>query len=73
MGGEMKPIMNKHQLEITLPIAACRRPGNYRQRRVSRARWWFNQMRRVVDEAMEWTPAPATRPEQTRLPLAQGR
>jgi hypothetical protein len=73
MGGEMKQIMNKHQLEITLPTAPCRRPGNYRQRRVSRARWWFSQMRRVVDEAIAWTPAPAARPEQTRLPLAQGR
>ena len=73
MGGEMKQITNKQQLEITLPTAACRRPGNYRQRRVSRARWWFNQMRRVVDEAIEWAPAPAARPEQPQLPLAQGR
>ena len=73
MGGEMKQIMNKHQLEITLPTATCRRPGNYRQRRVSRARWWFSQMRRVVDQAVEWTPAPAVRPEQAKLPLARGR
>ena len=73
MGSEMKQITNKQQLEITLPTATCRRPGNYRQRRVSRARWWFNQMRRVVDDAIAWTPAPAARPEQSQLPLAQGR
>jgi hypothetical protein len=29
-------------------------------------------MRRVVDEAMEWRPTDATRPEQIHLPLAQG-
>jgi hypothetical protein len=65
--------MNNQQLEIRLPTAACRRPGNYRQRRVSRARWWFSQMRRVVDEAAEWTSSPVGPQEQTRLPLAQGR
>jgi hypothetical protein len=70
MGGEMKQLMNKQQLEITLPTM-CRRPGNYRQRRVSRARWWFSQMRRVVDEAVEW--APAVRQEQAKLPPAGGR
>jgi hypothetical protein len=66
--------MRNQQLEITLPTTACRRPPvNYRQRRVSRARWWFSQMRRVVDDAIEWTPAPAGRPEQRNLPLARGR
>ena len=65
--------MRNQQLEITLPTATCRRPANYRQRRVSRARWWFSQMRRVVDEAVAWTPAPAIDSEQTNLPLTRGR
>jgi hypothetical protein len=65
--------MRNQQLEITLPTATCRRPANYRQRRVSRARWWFSQMRRVVDEAIEWTPAPTTHPEQPSLPRVRGR
>jgi len=58
--------MNNQQLEITLPAAACRRPGNYRHRRVARARWWFSQMRRVVDEAIEWAPAPSVQRDQPR-------
>lgn len=69
----MKSIMNKQQLEISLHSKPCRRNNNLRQRRVSRARWWFNQMRRVVDEAIEWRPANQARPEQIHLPLAQGR
>jgi hypothetical protein len=65
--------MNNQQLEISLQATACRRRGNYRQRRVSRARWWFNQMRRVVDQAIDWAPAPVARSEQSKLPLVQGR
>ena len=66
--------MNNQQLEITLQSATvCRRSGNYRQRRVSRARWWFGQMRRVVDQAIDWAPAPVVRSEQSNLPLVQGR
>ncbi len=39
-----------------------------RQRRVSRAQYWFRQMRQVVDCAMDWEPSPAPRPEQLALP-----
>jgi len=35
----------------------------------SRAQWWFAQMRRVVDRAFDWQPAPPARPEQTCLTL----
>ena len=38
---------------------------NHRQRRLNRAQWWFAQMRRAVDGARAWRPAPAARPEQT--------
>lgn len=64
--------MKNQQLEIGLKSPTCRRPATLRQRRVARARWWFSQMRRVVEEASEWQGASA-REEQTRLPLAQER
>jgi len=35
-----------------------------RQRRMSRAQWWFERMREVVDRAFDWQPAAAPRPEQ---------
>ena len=43
------------------------------QRRANRAQWWFTQMRRVVDLAMEWKPAPTARPEQVYLTLLSKR
>ena len=39
-----------------------------RQRRLTRAQYWFRQMRQVVDCAIDWDPAPEPRPEQLRLP-----
>ena len=63
-------IMTSQQIEITLTVPRSRPQNPVRQRRAARARWWFSQMRRVVDEAMEWKPA-VIRPEQTHLPLAQ--
>ena len=63
--------IKKQQLEIGFN-SACRRPMPIRQRRATRARWWFSQMRRVVDDAIDWQPAPSLPPEQIRLPLAQG-
>lgn len=62
--------MTSQQIEITLAVPRSRPQVSARPRRTARALWWFNQMRRVVDEAMEWKPA-AARPEQTHLPLAQ--
>jgi len=39
-------------------------PLNRRQRRLSRANWWFGRMREVVDRAFDWQSAPLPRPEQ---------
>ena len=36
----------------------------------ARARWWFEQMHRVVDRACDWQPAPPARPDQSYLALA---
>ena len=40
-------------------------------RRTSRARWWFQQMHRVVERAMDWTVAPTPPAEQTYLRLVR--
>jgi hypothetical protein len=65
-----------NQMELTLPANAARlglgRHGR-RNRRRQRAQWWFGQMRRVVDAALEWRPAPEARPEQVYLTLTAKR
>src|SRR5688572_3272371 len=49
---------------------ACERPAwSRRQILRSRASWWFQQMRRAVDSAVEWRPSPPVRPEQRTLDL----
>jgi hypothetical protein len=58
------------QLELSLANAHRCHPLSRRQRHLSRARWWFERMRQVVDRAVERTPAPPARPEQTWLPNA---
>ena len=62
--------MTNRQIEITLLVPRTRQLTPARQRRTARARWWFGQMRRVVDEAMDRKPAAIHR-EQIHLPLAQ--
>jgi|GEM_PF-846614 len=53
------------QLELSLTNARGCHPVSRRQRHLSRARWWFERMRQVVDRAIDWSPAPQARPEQT--------
>ena len=56
---------NTTQLELGLDNAQWLANSlHHRQRRVSRAKWWFAQMRRAVDTACVWQPVPAARPEQ---------
>ena len=38
------------------------------QRRMSRANWWFQQMREVVDRAVDWQPKPTAQAEQIYFP-----
>lgn len=58
----------KHQMELTLAASTpAYRRAHRRQRRMPSAHWWFDQMRKAVDEAMDWQPARPARPEQTRL------
>jgi hypothetical protein len=37
-----------------------------------RSRWWFDRMRQLVDTAIDWSPTPPPRPEQTWLPNSIG-
>jgi hypothetical protein len=65
--------MNKQQLEMTFARAGKFSISSHRTRRQSRAQWWFAQMRRVVNQALDWKPIPSARPEQGYLGLAAGR
>jgi len=63
--------MQTQQMEIDFaePRIPCSR--GHRQARLTRARWWFTQMRRVVDQAWDWNVGPPARPEQIYLELAR--
>ena len=64
--------MTNQQMELgfgTVKLAGLTR----RQRRMTRAQWWFTHMRRIVDRAMDWQAAAEPRPEQTWLPGTQRR
>jgi hypothetical protein len=47
-------------------------PSSILHPRLKRSAWWFGRMRRIVDLAFDWRPAPPSRPEQiwfTDLPF----
>ena len=60
--------MTNKQMELGFGKARVCSSINRRQRRSSRANWWFERMREVVDSAFDWKPAPAPRPEQIWFP-----
>ncbi len=62
-------MLNKEQMELGLDAAVIRETAQ-RQRRMKRAQWWFKQMRRAVDCAMDWQPAPDARHEQVHMKLS---
>lgn len=49
-------MMNTNQMELTLKAKQARLTARQKQQRAQRAQWWFAQMRRVVDTALEWKP-----------------
>ncbi|MEK7685563.1 MAG: hypothetical protein AAB466_09090 [Verrucomicrobiota bacterium] len=61
--------MITQQLELSLNSACGIRPHLGQPRRLNRARWWFTQMRRLVDRALDGSSPPPVRPEQTYMPL----
>ena len=60
-------MLQRQQMELGFDAARAFRPAAHRERRLSRARWWFEQMHRVVDRACGWQSAPPARPEQAYL------
>jgi hypothetical protein len=56
--------MTNQQMELGLGKARVCPSFNRRQPRQSRANWWFNRMREVVDKATDWRSVPAARPQQ---------
>jgi hypothetical protein len=55
------------QMELGFGDAGRASRANQRQKRQSRAAWWFARMRKVVDKALDWQPTPPARPEQIWL------
>jgi hypothetical protein len=55
------------QMELSLEAKSGRRARQARRQRRQRAQWWFAQMRRVVETAMEWRPENQGRPAQVYL------
>ena len=61
--------ISRSQLELEFEQARAFQSPLRAPRRPSRAQWWFQQMRQVVDQALDWEPLPPGRPEQTWLTL----
>ncbi len=63
-------MMNSNQMELGLDAkTALRGAAARRQNRLQRAQWWFGQMRRVVNGAMDWPARSNGRPEQVYINL----
>ena len=56
--------MMNAQMELGFATPAGCQPIERRQRRLTRAHWWFERMRHIVDRACDWEIAPSPRPEQ---------
>jgi hypothetical protein len=54
-------IMKNVQLQLSFESNQNCRPQPNRTRRVSRARWWFDRMRELVDRTPDWPTAPQSR------------
>ena len=52
------------QMELGIENAAVCPSVLRREQRVKRARWWFDRMRQVVEQAVDRRPAPEPHPEQ---------
>ena len=65
--------MTNEQLELSLAANRSTQIPPRRESRQSRAAWWFDQMRRVVNNAMDWDTVPEPRPEQSWLEISHRR
>ena len=57
--------MNNQQLELGFHQSVLR--ITVRKQRALRAAWWFEQMRRAVDSAIDWRHPAKAHPEQIQL------
>ena len=57
------------QLNLTVAKGSPNRRKMHRKVARARAAFWFEQMRKVVNAARDWHPAPAVRPQQTCINL----
>jgi len=63
---------NRDLITSQLNLAVTPRSNRRRVRRPvsrSRAAYWFDRMRKVVNAARDWQPSPAARPQQTYINL----
>jgi hypothetical protein len=67
----VQKIMNTYNAQLEMSFTAAARLVNRRQRRISRAQWWFQRMRQIVDRTIAWQPAPTPPPEQIWFPVAE--
>jgi hypothetical protein len=65
-------MLNKSQMELQLIENQKRTRFQRRVNRSKRAQWWFEQMRRVVDEAVEWQPDFTVRSDSAPLQPGSG-
>jgi len=63
----------KQQIQLSFEQLRTARATNRRQRRIRQARWWFDQMRQVVDRALDRGAAGSPRPEQIYMSLSRDR
>ena len=58
------------QLELGFNGTQAAVDGPRREGRIARANWWFNRMRDIVEDAMDWSAVAEPRPEQIWMPGA---
>jgi len=66
-------ITDQNQLELGFNGIKATAVARRERPRITRSRWWFEQMRQAVDRAMDWEPNHPGRPEQMRLADASGK
>ena len=68
LGNSRRSPSAQHQLELAFAASASCQRFSHPPRRRSRAAWWFQRMRQIVDHACGWEPALQARPEQSWFP-----
>ncbi|PWU07954.1 MAG: hypothetical protein C5B50_30605 [Verrucomicrobia bacterium] len=56
--------MTNEQMELSFSNQAAKSAPAISRPHCRRAGWWIARMRKIVDRALEWHPAPSPRPEQ---------